>query len=325
VVTSSATGQVAHTDAWQAMILNSSDGNFWALASVLSVIGLACGLGIFYFIRRARLIEDTPTSRIRSAPQGHVEIIGRVKYLANEAITAPLTLLPCAWYYYKIEKQETVHTGKGSHTTWRTLEEKTSERAFVCIDETGQCLIDPRGAEVHTHGEDSWQGSSKWPAQSKPARQGFFSMGGSYRYTERRLNEHDTLYALGKFTTVDPNKAHGDISDEMRIILKLWKQDQDTLLKQFDANRDGSIDMDEWEAVRQAAQQQAYQQRLSRADKPAIHVLSKTDDFRRPYILSVNSQSSMANRYKLKALACVVGFVLLAPTALWMIIVRLSV
>ena len=322
-MTLSGTGQVAYAEGWRALILNSSAGNFWALACVLAIVGLACGLGIFYFIRRARLIEDTPTSRIRSAPQGYVEIIGRVKYLANEAIAAPLTLLPCAWYHYKIEKQETVHTGKGSHTRWRTIEEQSSERAFVCVDDTGQCMIDPRGAEVYTHGEDTWHGSSKWPPPGKPARQSLFSMGG-YRYTEQRLIENDTLYALGKFTTVDPNKAHGDISDEMRVILKLWKQDQASLLNRFDANRDGTIDLDEWESVRQAAEQQAYQQRLSRADKSSIHILSKTDDFRRPFILSVKSQLNMANTYKLKAAACLAGFVLLAPVSLWMIIVRLS-
>ena len=323
MVTLSGTGQVTHADGWRALILNSSDGNFWALACVLAIVGLICGLGIFYFIRRARLIEDTPTSRIRSAPQGYVEIIGRVKYLANEAITAPLTLLPCAWYHYKIEKQETVHTGKGSHTRWRTIEEQSSERAFVCVDDTGQCMIDPRGAEVQTHGEDTWHGSSKWPQSDKPARQLFFTMGG-YRYTEQRLIENETLYALGKFATVDPNKAHGDISDEMRVILKLWKQDQVSLLNRFDTNRDGAIDMDEWESVRYAAEQQAYQQRLSRADKSEIHILSKTNDFRRPYILSVKSQLNMANTYKLKAAACLAGFVLLVPVSLWMIIVRLS-
>jgi len=314
---------VAQVDTWRAMVLDSGAGNFWALACVLAVIGLACGLGIFYFIRRARIIEDTPTSRIRSAPQGYVEIIGRVKYLANEALTAPLTLLPCAWYHFKIEKQETVHTGKGSHTRWRTIEEQTSERAFICVDETGQCLVDPRGAEVHTDGEDTWIGSTKWPQQGKPSRQGFFTLGG-YRYTERRLIENDALYALGKFTTVDPNKAHGDVNDEMRNILKVWKQDQETLLHRFDFDRNGSIDPQEWDAARQAAQQQAYQQRLSRADKPAINLLSKTDDFRRPFILSTNSQATMASNYKLKAFGCVAGFVLLAPAALWMIIVRLS-
>ena len=323
MVTLSGTGQAVQPDGWQALILNSSNTNFWALAGILAIAGLACGLGIFYFIRRARLIEDTPTSRIRSAPQGYVEIIGRVKYLANEAVTAPLTLLPCAWYHYKIEKQETVHTGKGSHTRWRTIEERTSERAFVCVDDTGQCMIDPRGAEVHTQGEDSWQGASKWPQTGKTSSRGFFSLG-SYRYTERRLIENDPLYALGKFTTVDPNKAHGDVSDETRAILKVWKQDQAALLKNFDTNGDGSIDLDEWETVRRVAEQQAYQQRLSRADKPAIHMLSRTNDFRRPYILSVRSPLNMANTYKLKAAACALGFVLLVPVSIWMIIVRLS-
>ncbi len=318
-------GSTQYTDSegFASAVVNASAGHFWIWTLVAACIALACGYGLFYFMRRARIIEDTPTSRIRSAPQGYVEIIGRIKYFANEAVIAPLTQLPCAWYHFKIEKKETLHTGKSSDTRWHTIEEGTSDRVFVCIDDTGQCVIDPRAAEVHVDSDDTWYGDTKWPDRLMPKKQSIF-FSNNYRYRERRLLENEQLYAIGHFITVDPNKAHGDVSDEVRAILKVWKTDQPTLLERYDTNQDGQIDLQEWEAVRQAATQQAYQQRLARADRPAMHMLGKTDDFRRPYILSVKPPENMTKKFKLKAFACLLGFVILAPLSIWLFIVRLA-
>ena len=304
-------------------VVNASAGHFWIWTLVATCIAFACGYGLFYFMRRARIIEDTPTSKIRSAPQGYVEIIGQIKYFANEAVIAPLTKLPCAWYHFKIEKKETVHTGKSSHTRWNTIEEATSNKVFVCIDDSGQCVIDPRAAEVHVNDEDTWYGDTKWPQSLIPTKKSIFSSN-DYRYQEQRLLENEQLYAIGLFKSIDPNKAHGDVSDEVRAILKVWKTDQKTLLERYDTNQDGQIDLKEWETVRQAAMQQAYQQRLSRADRPAMHVLGKTDDFRRPYILSVKPPENMTKKFKLKAFACLLGFVTLMPLSIWLILVRFA-
>lgn len=322
MVETSSSVQYLNSDGLAAVVINASTGQFWIWTLVSAGVALACGYGLFYFMRRARIIEDTPTSKIRSAHQGYVEIIGQIKYFSNEAIIAPLTQLPCAWYHFTIEKRETVHTGKSSNTRWRTVEEKTSDKVFVCVDDTGDCVIDPRAAEVHANDEDSWYGDTRWP-DSKSSKRSFFASN-DYRYRERRLHQNENLYAIGLFNTVDPNKAHGDLADETRAVLKVWKQDQQNLLERFDANRDGQIDLQEWEAVRDAASQQAYQQRLSRADRPAMHIMCKTSDFRRPYILSVTPPENMARKFKFKAFACLVGVLALGPIAIWLMIVRMS-
>jgi len=309
-------------ESWADSIRGTSTDDFWIWAIIISCLGIACGYGIFYFIRRARIIQDTPTSKIRSAAQGYVEIIGKVNYLIQQPITAPLTTQACAWFSYEIEERED-DGDDDSGPSWRTIEKKSSDRAFQCEDETGICMVDPRKAEVHPINEDVWYGHSKWPSHGPTVKTGYFSRG-DYRYTERRLHSGEPLYALGLFRSVDPNKAHGDVNDETRAILKLWKQDQSTLHEKFDANGDGQIDLNEWQTVRNAAEQKAYQQRLSRSDRPAIHVLSKTDDFRRPFILSVKPQSNMVRGFKLKAAACTVGFVIFGPLALWMLIIRLA-
>lgn len=54
-----------------------SDEVFYGLIFSI-VIALTLFSLMFYYLKRARLIEDTPTSRIRSAAQGYVELIGGV-------------------------------------------------------------------------------------------------------------------------------------------------------------------------------------------------------------------------------------------------------
>ena len=103
---------------WANFILGQSPDDFWVWTIIILGIGLACGYGTFYFIRRARIIEDTPTSRIRSASQGYVELIGTIKYFTSQAVFAPLTGQACAWYHFHIEKRETVHTVNISHKRW---------------------------------------------------------------------------------------------------------------------------------------------------------------------------------------------------------------
>lgn len=310
-------------DSWVASIRNAPADDFWMWALVLLGLGLACGYGIFHYIRRARILEDTPTSRIRSAPQGYVEIIGKIQYLVNQPVQAPLTKIPCVWFSYEIEKKVRSYSSKGSSTSWKTIDKKFSERPFQCIDETGTCMINPKDAEVYPSQEDIWYGADKWPAKG-PAESSKIFSSGTYRYTEKRLYADDPLYAIGQFHTVDPNKAHGDISNEVRAVLNVWKQDQETLIENFDRNNDGEIDMKEWDEVRQAAEQHVYEQRLKRADRPAVNIMSKTGDFRRPYILSVKPQHEMVKSFRLKAIGCTIGFVLMGPVSIWMLFVRLT-
>ena len=54
-----------------------------AVAAALAVGGLALRAA-FTFLTRRRLIEDTPTALIRSAPQGYVEINGVVHVLTED-------------------------------------------------------------------------------------------------------------------------------------------------------------------------------------------------------------------------------------------------
>lgn len=308
---------------WANSIHSAQADDFWVWTLIGLGIGLLCGYGIFYFVRRARILEDTPTSKIRSAHQGYVEIIGEIEYLVNQPVIAPLTQKKCAWFSYQIDKEERSYSRHGSFSRWRNIEKQTSERPFQCKDDTGSCMINPKGAEVIPSEKDVWYGNNKIPSSPHTTRSSFFS-GGRYRYIEKRLHVSQPLYAIGQFYTVDPNKAHGEISDEVRAVLNTWKKDQENLLNNYDSNGDGEIDLKEWEQVRQAATQHVIEQRLNRADRPAINIMAKTDDFRRPYILSVTPQRTMVRDFRLKAIACTIGFIALTPVTIWMLFIRLS-
>jgi hypothetical protein len=315
--------RLAEPITWAPAIRHAQADEFWIWTLIMLVIGLACAYGIFYFIRRARIIEDTPTSRIRSAPQGYVELTGRTRYLVGQAVEAPLTKRPCAWYRFTIERRQRNSFKSSSRSSWRTVEKVISERPFECIDETGSCIIDPRGAEVYTVHKDVWYGSSKWPSHGPGQKQAWFSSS-DYRYTELRLHDSDPLYAIGEFRTVDPGKVHNNMAEAIRAMLRAWKQDQSALLERFDVNGDGQIDLGEWEQVRQAAEKKVLEQRLQQAPRPRINLMTRTRDFRRPYILSTDSQSGLAGSFRLKAIGCTLGCILFTPISIWMIYIRLA-
>lgn len=162
-----------------------SPGEYWIVLA-LAVAGTVAG---FYFgwrnWRRARLIEDAPTAKIRSAHQGFVELEGQGRLMDGEPIIAPLTNHPCLWYRYQIERQDTYHTKNGTQTKWVTIKQKSSDELFHLDDDTGLCVIDPDGAEITTDEKLVWYGDNQWPTSAPLLGSGSKLIGmGRYRYSE---------------------------------------------------------------------------------------------------------------------------------------------
>jgi hypothetical protein len=109
----------------------------------LFALALAALVALWFMFRRLghyRLIADTPTARIRSAPQGYVELIGHVIAGENGMLNAPLSGRPCVWYEYTVEQHSS-----GERRQWKTVRSGRSESWFQINDGTGTCLIDPAG------------------------------------------------------------------------------------------------------------------------------------------------------------------------------------
>ena len=305
---------------WKTWIITAPPQDFWIWCAFLGIAAGLSGYGIFHFIRRARLIEDTPTAKIRSAAQGYLELIGRGKFLGDKPIAAPLTGTPCTWYSYKIERK--VHSGK--HTRWNTVESGISSLPFLLVDDTGQCLINPTGAEVIPAVNHVWYGHSRRPASGSSNTRGFFQLSsGGYRYTEMRMHADESLYALGEFVTQGEHQRGRNLDREVSATLKGWKQQPEALLHHFDTDKNGEIDLQEWERAREAAHKKVLHARLSNAATSSVHTLGKPRDGR-PFILSVESQRSMSRKFRIKAAACLVVFVLSGQVAVWMTLLRVS-
>lgn len=266
---------------------------FWILAGA-ALIATAAGLQTaFRYLQRARILEDVPTARIRSAPQGYVELQGTSRLLDGPPVIAPLTRTRCTWWSYRVEER-----GRDRNNRWRTVKQATSEALFALEDDSGRCIVDPDGAEVFPMITRRWYGSGPTPA-APGASLGF--AWGRYRYTEHRIHAGDPLYAIGEFRTryFSDNR---DPQRELGELLRAWKRDRAGLLERFDADRDGEIDLREWQAVRRAARAELASGRRQLDRHPGISVLAAPADGR-PFLLGALPQSDLARQLRRRAIA----------------------
>ncbi|MGO9036824.1 MAG: GIDE domain-containing protein [Steroidobacteraceae bacterium] len=254
--------------------------------------------------RANRVIGDTPASRVRSAAQGYVELLGQGLITEKSPNKAPLTSRPCTWWRYKIEERGSMGRSRG----WATIDSGISEVPFILDDGTGRCLVDPRGAEVFPKAKDVWYGDSVWPDVRIPDGQGIFGKladlllsGGRYRYTEYRLQSHEPVCALGEFRSLGGVGAE-DPDVAVTELLHQWKQDQKTLLERFDRDRDGVLNGEEWELARAAARQQVLGGMLAKPTAPTVSVLAKPADGR-AFLLAASDGASLARRLRRQAFA----------------------
>ncbi|HLK33545.1 MAG TPA: GIDE domain-containing protein [Terriglobales bacterium] len=117
--------------------------------TIYALVGAVAGVYLFYrgfrMLQRKRLIEDTPTSKIRSAAMGLVEVSG----LANGPYTipAPISQLPC--YFHRTMVWIYVQSGKSKR--WKKVVDDRLHVPFYLEDETGRVLVDPSNAELDIH------------------------------------------------------------------------------------------------------------------------------------------------------------------------------
>lgn len=285
--------------------------NVWnLLAPLLMLISAGGGIALMAInLRKARTIEDTPTAKIRSAAQGYVSISGIAREIDEGCVIAPLTGRPCLWYHYTIERCDRDKRG----SRWNTIESGSSEKMFVLDDSTGHCHIDPRRAEVTTAITQRWQGDERRPlgsphiASSTSFSNYFFS--NDYRYTEQRIHAQEWVYVLGWFETLHAPSLAERTDAHTKSLLNAWKQDRDTLLARFDRNRDGDIDLVEWERARRAARQEAEQAVRNEPTAPAVNTLGRSPLREHPYLIATKDPRDMASKYRRDAIiALAAGF-----------------
>jgi len=299
-------------------IASADPGTFWfgTLALLLAVI--ACFVVAFWNLRKARLLEDMPTSRVRSAAQGYLELEGWARLLPGPEIISPLSGALCAWWKYRVEHRETVWRNGKRSSEWRTIESGTSDNLFLLADETGECVVDPEGATIYPSLRRRWQGRTRRP-ERVPEKPGWLQFG-DYRYHEQLLRIGDPLYAIGWFRSQGLTHSY-DENTELRDLLREWKADHAGLLQRFDGNGDGEIDLQEWEAARRAALEQIRSQHVERSLDPEVHVLCRPRD-RRPFLLSCLPQATLARRYRWGGFLALLAFFSSGVAGVYVLVAR---
>jgi hypothetical protein len=263
----------------------------------LPPLGGIAGLLLFFHgfvcLKRARRIENIPTSRIRSLPMGTVEVSGQA--LSPAVLKTPFTLLDCVWYRFTVEE----YRRSGRRSRYVVVARGNSEDIpFYVEDETGRITVDPRGALVEV--------KCRQVTYQSPEGLKLDLLGGgrgSRRITEFYIPWQYPVYVIG---TAQPAKADpGSEQAEILTRLRELKQSPEKLAA-FDLNRDGRIDSEEWERARAEAEREILAEKLR---SPAVEeqVFVGRGDADELFLVSDRSERELLRNLRVRALLGVLG------------------
>ena len=169
---------------------------------------VALGIGVFSFInglrlmRKKRLIENIPTSKIRSLAMGLAEVYGKAsKY--RRTLKSPISWKECLYYDYNVQE----YRSSGKSGRWVTIRKGKESVSFNLKDSTGTVLINPAKAKIDIPKNDIRIGgilSSSAPKyiESFCERSGiglssFLGFSKQLRFIEQLILPDDNLYVLG--------------------------------------------------------------------------------------------------------------------------------
>jgi len=146
-------------------------------------------------LRIQRLIQNTPTARIRSMSMGLVEINGEA--VPRSELTAPFSGRPCAYWQVDIAT-------RSRRNSWHVVHRNASGNPFFLRDETGVALVYPQDAKARLNFqvEEECVGLSlpdvyaQYLEEQHPAGSALWRLG-SLRFRERVLEAGQRIYVLG--------------------------------------------------------------------------------------------------------------------------------
>lgn len=188
-----------------------------AILSMVFAVGGVCwffeGLAA---LRKKRLIENLPTSEIRSLDMGIVEVKGKAK--AKKPMYSPISGTPCIYYTYKVEQWQSRKDG----SRWVIIALGDSgEHCFYVDDNTAKVLVNPKDAKISSPCNDV----QRFPDyDSLPQNlRSLIDQGGSsllrfmrrsrgeFMFTENYIATEHEIYVLG---TAEPMEYISQRADE---------------------------------------------------------------------------------------------------------------
>jgi hypothetical protein len=247
----------------------------WALAVASAAVFLVVTfLGWTGSVVRRDAIRDTATSTAGGAALGYVELLGQAQSAAQHVLRSQIRKRNCVWYRYLIEQRV--------GGAWVVQSGAASEDCFLLRDSTGDCVVDPEGAEIIPRNRRVWREFDQ-------------------RFHELWIEPGERLYVLGEVTSVpDTADSSADLSQDVSSLLSEWKHDQQDLLRRYDLDSNGALDKTEWEQVRHDAQATVEREYRSRRALGPVNVIRKPRDGRR-YLISAYEPAQLARRFALWA------------------------
>ncbi|WP_035056332.1 hypothetical protein [Andreprevotia chitinilytica] len=245
----------------------------WSLLAVVVLSLLAWRANL----KRRHALGNTPCSAIASTAQGYAAIEGRAKRLDDWQYTP--SGVACVWFRCRHERRV---QGSGNRSGWQHIRTWESDAPFILVDGKAECVLDPQAAEVDIDQPET-------------------HLNGDERFTEWVILEQRWVYATGEFSSERPDRSSRQaikaaISDKLTD----WKDDRAALLKRFDADGNGEIDLDEWEAARIAAAKEVETEVVRAGVAPVTHYMSVPRGDQ-PFLITVRDPQKLIRRYRLWA------------------------
>jgi type II secretory pathway pseudopilin PulG len=239
----------------------------------LVCLGLIAAVALVSWVltyQRARAVADVATSRIGSAAQGYVELMGRASGGASELLRSPFSATECVWYRYRVYERD-------SDNDWCEVERGSSTATFELSDGSGACRVDPEHAELlGAHSREIIHDREK--------------------QVEEMLLRGSLIYVLGEFRTLGSTDTALSASADVSALLGDWKKDRAELMRRFDADGNGEIDMQEWEVARRQAIQTVEQQHHEMRQTSELSVVRAPTDGRM-FLISTLPPHKLRRRY----------------------------
>ena len=149
---------------------------FLIILFIVFFCAISCLKAFVVAVRDIRCLEDIPTAKIRSVPQGYAELNGIAQQVEGTKLPISERGEECLWYrsWYEDDKG-------------RKVALKESKNCFYLVDDTGRCLVDPKDMEF----------------SDKEVING-----------ERLIKPGDKLHILGFFKTIRGNAAIDKLINE---------------------------------------------------------------------------------------------------------------
>lgn len=180
---------------------SSKDDLFW-----LSFFGIFMGLAAFgkgfVTLRRKRLIENTPTSTVRSLAMGLSEVCGEALPYKGNILKSPFSGKDCLYFRFEVEE----YRRSGKHSRWVTIKKGLNAVLFNLKDDTGEVVVDPKDAEIDIPIDftiEPGSGKTAPPSLTEFMNQeglkltGFLGFSKKLRFSEYFIAPGDKLFILG--------------------------------------------------------------------------------------------------------------------------------